>query len=354
MSVPLSIIVPVYNSEKYLGQCVDSILGEDYRDYELILVDDGSSDSSLAIMRSYEAADDRVRVIHQDNQGQMKATLAGLKAACGEFVSMIDSDDYITPVMHQAMMDCVASSGADLVTMAGESFAGRRHKPFCDSLEAGVYDRKGIEDYIIPNLFSNHSLYGNRGMQSQKGLKLFRRDMLMEVYSRIPTDIEMGEDLLTTYSYVVMCRRIVIMDKSVVGYMYRVNPGSVSWRYKRNLFERSMKLCRTLRSIEGVADDEHFQQEVDYEVCFFTINAFLNEFLMKSDRSFSARRDEAVRIACDDDFRQAFSRIDLRQVRNPNRLLLRVLSGGSPLAIGVVGGIISFARGLITGIFMVL
>ena len=352
MDVKLSVIVPVYNSEPYLKQCIDRILSECFCDLELILVDDGSVDGSPAIIDEYAKKDIRVRVIHQENKGQMKATLAGLEVARGRFVNMVDSDDYVTPVMHQRMIDVALSTDADLISMPGCTFYGTRVKDFCDSLNPGDYDKSRIKDYIIPNLFSNHSLYGNRGMQPSKCLKLFKRDMLLDVYASIPTDIEMGEDLLTSYTYIARCSRIVILPKGEPGYMYRGNTSSISWRYRKDLFEKSKRLCRSLRLIPNLEDNQHYQNEVDYEVCFFAINAFLNEFLMKSDRSVKQRIAESISISKDNDFCYALSRINRKEVKQPNKFLLDVLSSSNRLLIGFIGSFIRLTRSMIIKVFL--
>ena len=330
----LSVIVPVFNTRQYLDECISSILGQSFGDFELILVDDGSSDDSLSICRSYESRDDRVKVIHQENQGQMVATRNGVDAASGDYLSFIDSDDYI----RQGMYD------PDIVTIAGCSFGTRRMKSYADKLEPGFYDRKAIESYIIPNMFSNHSLYGQRGIHSSKALKLFRRQLFSEVIHSVPSDVQMGEDLLCTYTCVVKASSISILPRDKVGYMYRLNQSSVSWVYKKDLFARSMKLCNSLRSIPEVRHDDRFQREMDYEVCFFTINAYYNEYLMKNDRTRAQRRETVSRMLSSPEFTDAVSRIRMKEVRNPNRMLLGLMRMPSPRLVCFVGDLISLLR----------
>ena len=101
----ISIIVPVYNAEKTLPRCIDSILAQTFTDYELILVDDGSSDGSLSVCSAYAARDSRIRVLHQENAGVSAARNAGLDAAAGKYIMFCDSDDEVEPewcaLLHQ-------------------------------------------------------------------------------------------------------------------------------------------------------------------------------------------------------------------------------------------------------------
>ena len=100
----ISIIVPVYKAEKYLSRCVDSILGQTYKDLEVILVDDGSPDGSGVLCDAYAAKDSRVRVIHKENGGVSTARNVGLDAAGGDYISFVDSDDYVDPDMYEKMV----------------------------------------------------------------------------------------------------------------------------------------------------------------------------------------------------------------------------------------------------------
>lgn len=115
----ISIIVPIYNVEKYLTACIDSILASSYRDFELILVDDGSPDDCGRICDEYAAKDSRIKVIHQENQWVSAARNAGLKAATGEYIAFVDSDDVIHPRMLEVLHDAIISGEYDYSMVSG-------------------------------------------------------------------------------------------------------------------------------------------------------------------------------------------------------------------------------------------
>lgn len=112
----ISVIVPVYNVEPYLRECVDSILAQTYRDFELILVDDGSPDNCGAICDEYAEKDDRIRVIHQQNGGLSAARNAGLDVAMGEYVTFVDSDDQVSPVYLECLFTLLENNEAEVAT----------------------------------------------------------------------------------------------------------------------------------------------------------------------------------------------------------------------------------------------
>lgn len=111
----ISVIVPVYNKEKYLCQCMDSILGQTYSSLDIVLVDDGSADKSGEICDGYAKRDERVRVIHQKNTGSTAAVLRGLEEASGDYYAFIDSDDYVSPEMLEEMTGHLSGRKGEIV-----------------------------------------------------------------------------------------------------------------------------------------------------------------------------------------------------------------------------------------------
>ena len=111
----LSVIVPIYNAEFYLHKCIDSILAQTFREFELILVNDGSTDSSGKICDQYEKRDKRVRVCHTKNRGAVVARKTGIDRAKGRYIGFVDADDYIEPKMFESMLRGIEKSGADFI-----------------------------------------------------------------------------------------------------------------------------------------------------------------------------------------------------------------------------------------------
>ena len=111
----ISVIVPVYKAEKFLSACIESILNQTYHDFEVILVDDGSPDSSGQICEEYAKKDSRIKVIHQKNAGVAASRNVGLDIAVGEYITFVDSDDYIQFQMYEKMLKCALDNDCDFV-----------------------------------------------------------------------------------------------------------------------------------------------------------------------------------------------------------------------------------------------
>ena len=135
----VSVIVPVYNVEKYIRRCVDSILAQTFEDFELILVDDGSPDNCPAICDEYAAKDNRVRVIHQENGGVSGARNAALNVATGEYIAFCDSDDWWETGFLESMVSSAHSSRADMVMTGYRAVDDNGKELWCAKNEGGQF-----------------------------------------------------------------------------------------------------------------------------------------------------------------------------------------------------------------------
>lgn len=207
----ISVIVPVYKVENYLQRCVDSILTQTYRDFELILVDDGSPDSSGTICDRYAQMDDRIRVLHQKNGGAAAARNAGLDLASGEWIAFVDSDDWIHPQYLSILFQVAIQEGADVVTC--------RYELVKDSVKA---DDNEILPEIVAEDKEEYWVHDRMGAVVPWG-KLFHHEQFANL--RFPEGIT-TEDEYVTYKVLFECNTLIVLNNSI--YRYFVNPNSVS------------------------------------------------------------------------------------------------------------------------------
>ena len=140
----ISVIIPVYNVEAYLERCLNTVCGQSYKNLEIILVDDGSTDNCLQICEEFAERDDRIKVIHQSNQGVSAARNTGLDAATGDYIAFVDSDDYIHPEMYERLYSLLKKHDADMSACFSRGCWDSNYaEPPRDDIEISVYDKVG-------------------------------------------------------------------------------------------------------------------------------------------------------------------------------------------------------------------
>jgi glycosyltransferase involved in cell wall biosynthesis len=220
-----SVIVPIYNVEKYLKQCVESILNQTYKNFELILVDDGSFDNCPAICDRYEEKDDRVRVIHKTNGGLVSARKAGALVATGDYVVCVDGDDWVDEqcLEHYALI--MQNYSPDLIVSVSVAAFEDETQNRTNSLpyRKGYYDKEHIKNEIYPLLIQNE--YANYFVPTIWA-KAYRANLYKKQQLAVSNQIKIGEDGACTIPYVYHAESLYITD--AVTYYYRQNPSSMT------------------------------------------------------------------------------------------------------------------------------
>lgn len=218
----ISVIVPVYNAEKWLHRCVDSILAQTFTDFELLLIDDGSTDRSGAICDEYATRDPRIRVFHQPNGGVSSARNLGLDNARGEWITFVDADDWISKSYLINLID--NSNDTNLVF----NYA-TRHENGIISIEKYPEQYINIIDLQIP------LLYNDLIWHTSPWGKLFNKNLILKLNIRFPLDMHIGEDAVFLFSYIFNCTYIKFI--CTCDYHYRI--------------DRAESLTRRLNSFES-------------------------------------------------------------------------------------------------------
>ena len=220
MDHKLSVIIPVYNVEEYLKQCVESVLKQDYEPFELILVDDGSTDESGNICDYYKETDKRVKVIHQHNQGHTIARQNGFGASDGEYIIFIDSDDWIEDGMFASMMDKTIKEEADIVQCGFIAVEGGIRTNAISPYEPGLYEKSRLTDIIYPTMIYNKAEQCF-GVAPNMWNKIFKRELVEKYIYRIDPRIRSGEDGLLTFACFIDAQRIYNLRECFYCYRSR-------------------------------------------------------------------------------------------------------------------------------------
>lgn len=273
----ISIIVPVYNTEKYLPRCVDSLMNQTYGNLEILLIDDGSKDSSGRICDEYAEKDKRIRAVHKENGGLISAWKRGVTESCGEYLNFVDSDDWVDGNMIEEMAEQLTGSDREIVASdyVIEKENGERQFVW-QQLPPGEYLRKDMEEKVIPNLLGRE----NRYVTISRCMKLISRRLIEENMKYSNPAVVVGEDATIMLPSLIDCRRLFIMDhKAYYHYLY-VNESMVH-KYDGRLYDNIQLLAKTAGQIvtdkfEGEEQKER-QKQVDKETVFWMMLVLKNE-----------------------------------------------------------------------------
>lgn len=236
----ISVIVPIYNTEKYLRKCFDSIINQTYKSLQIILVDDGSTDNSGVICDEYAAKDKRIQVIHKENAGVTAARNDGLDAASGDYIGFVDSDDWIELNMYEEMLENLMQTGADFVHTGVIREKDGLSKKEC-KFNTGVIDnpKNNLEiwkAYMYLKLEEGYSI------NSFLVTKLFKNEIIKRCCKNVPKDVVFGEDRIAIAECFLSCNRVSFLKKAYYHYNYlhadscSANKGNkmLFWIFKMN------------------------------------------------------------------------------------------------------------------------
>lgn len=210
LSPTVSVLIPVYNAGDFLEKCLDSIVGQTYRNLQVVLVDDGSTDDSEAICRRYAENDSRIKVYSKPNSGVAATRNALLSKISGEYVLFVDADDWIEPDMIEYLISVAHRDNAEIVCCSNVINDGVPSKDFTESV---WNQRQAIEKFLV-----------HRDMNGSLWNKLIKADLLRGIV--LPVDISYGEDAFICWQALQKVKCVAVSTRQL--YHYRMNEGSIS------------------------------------------------------------------------------------------------------------------------------
>ena len=261
-----SIIVPIYNIEKYLTRCIESVLDQSFGDYELILVDDGSPDRCPVICDEYAEKDPRIKVIHKKNGGLVSARQAGIQIAQGDYIFNLDGDDAICPDALESARKIIENTHADMVCFSyRHSIDGKIGDVIEDLVDEGLYNREQIEAHLFPELLCDrnmrHIFYFSWG-------KAIRRDLVLKHQLQVDPAVCLGEDLCCMIPCYLEAETVYMSKKCI--YLYTVRSDSLSWDFKTRQIKQIETAILYLRNITGKKPVD-FEEQISRYSCYMCL-----------------------------------------------------------------------------------
>ena len=272
----ISIIVPIYNCEKYLKECIDSICNQTYTDLEIILVDDGSTDNSSMICDEYAKSDSRIIVIHKENGGATSARNAGLRIAKGEYIGFADSDDWAEPDMCKVLLENMTLHNSQISICT--RYINNGNSEFKDDLcvPDGVYVKNDPEKTIIHNLFYKKD-YKSRGITTSLWAKLFVRELILKHQFKIDERTKYAEDDVCVYSCLLDAERVSFVNEAL--YHYRMQDESITHSIDDTYFEKISIFYQQMKNVFMYhSDSDILMQKLKKYMLYHLLNGVNHNF----------------------------------------------------------------------------
>lgn len=271
MEIKLSIIVPVYNAEKYIGHCLDSLLNQTLKEMEIVCVNDGSTDKSADILHRYAKRDRRIRIIHQENQGNNQARKAGyLSCRGGKYITLVDADDWLEPGIYEYAIRKLEETEADCAQFNCWMEYGDRQRR-CGGVqeECLTQEEKFIRQFALAGL-CKCSPVRNGEMEGSLWNKVYNRKIFDELYGEgklFADTVRHYEDSMSTYRMLRKTQRLLLLPQ--YGYHYRKgNSQSLTGKYYVDLPPE-----KDFRQYEAFAK-EFADTAVQQAICSMEVNLF--------------------------------------------------------------------------------
>lgn len=294
----LSIVVPIYNAEKYLPHCIESLLKQTYANIEIILVENGSSDESLSICRSYEKKEKTVNAYHLNSAGVSRARNFGVRQAKGSYVMFVDCDDYCDVDYCAKMMEAAESCGVDCMPICKYNrVRGYSAKEITCQEEDTAYFQEIVREDVL-KIFK-------KGMLNMLWNKIYDKAVILENDIQMREDLTLGEDLLFNLEYIdkSKIKKMCIVNKTLYHYVCNGRE-SLDNRYYENLWELTNLFLDELKHyciLWQIKDDALYADIVYY----YYMDLFKNTFSKKNKRTIWEKFKENKQIMGDVRFQDA-------------------------------------------------
>ncbi len=215
----VSVIVPIYMIDRYLGICIESIINQKYKNLEVILVDDGSKDRCSELCDLYARKDNRIKVIHKANGGLVSARKAGLRESCGDYICYVDGDDWIGSGFVEAMISSALESNAEIVCAGHTRVLFSKSASLYNAIPSGIYEGNQLIG-LWKRMISFENFY-KPGITTYLWNKLFKRSIILSPQFAMDDRISIGEDAAVSYPALLMCKKVAVIKNADYHYRQR-------------------------------------------------------------------------------------------------------------------------------------
>ena len=308
-----SVIVPIYNKEKYLIECIDSILSQSFNNFELILVDDGSTDSSPRLCDEYALADKRIKAIHKKNGGLVSARKKGARIAKGEYIVCVDGDDYLKKDYLLNISNEIEKNHPDIICTSHRALKkSERVKRI--RFKEGYYKKEDLISKIYPFLIQSSN---TKHFPVNIWAKAYRKELYSKIQLDVNEKVSIGEDGCVSIPYIYLANSLsIIKDNS---YVYRINDESMTSKktvldinYPKNVYNELIKYINI--------DEHDFKSQINRFVVHQLFSLIISMFNM--EKPYKEIKNQIINLLDNDFYKDAINNADYGTNVKANLMLL--------------------------------
>lgn len=274
----VSIIIPVFNAEQSIRRCIDSVISQTYKNIEIIIINDGSTDQSRMICENIQSERANIKLINQENSGPSAARNNGLKSSSGNYIQFVDSDDYIEENMTQILVAGISSNSSLVVSGYNKFHYDRSNNIQLTEKFPSIYGTFSKDEYL-----NNFGEYAKQNLTNQLWNKLYLSKIIRDNLITFQDDVRMGEDLLFNLKYLEKCSDIDLIDDRLYNYI-TLDENSLTRSYQKDRFANQKMLFSEVANFLSDNDAFHENNEIAIAYLYFKslISGFINIVNMQS------------------------------------------------------------------------
>lgn len=331
--IKVSIVIPVYNMEKYLQRCMESVLAQTLKEIEIILVDDGGSDCSVQMCDEYSEKYSNIVVLHKENGGLTSAWKAGSRLAKGAYIGYVDSDDFIEADMYERLYTAAKREVADIACCGLKHiYENDSKRMWTEQMEfpQDVFDVDELKEQVFPVLINDGSFMG-RHLQPNRVTKLVRRELVLSNLEMCSNHVSIGEDYQFSLCMFLDAQKVVIL-RDYFPYYYYMNDDSMTMRHDQNYMQK-IKIMK--ENLSRIAKEKSYDLECQIlnDFLCLTILHMKGGIYKKKDSSYKEHRSDMKKICTDSDVLEALQNYDMPRLTAAEKLFVFFMKQHMYLAI---------------------
>lgn len=311
-----TIVIPVYRAQKYIKECLNSIRNQTYKDFEVILVDDGSPDECPKICDEYVQDDSRFLVIHKKNEGSQKARKVGVQKARGRYVAFVDADDWVDSEWLEYAFNQLEQYQTDILIFGYKQEFAHKTVKFKNKALSGLYKEDKLYKEIYPYILSSKEFFEFKIWPSLWS-KIFKRELILQTIELVDEKLTLGEDAACTYVSVRKSQSIYICNDAF--YHYRYVSDSLAQKYDPHFWENAERLFDFFDKVQ----EKNAEEQLLLYKMYILLLGIRKEFLYSSRLNESRRTIE--KICKTEKFKTVIQQFECNKIQQTDRFIISIL-----------------------------